>query len=315
MNNISDIENSFFIISPFDKSSDWPIYGFESKHTELLSLKELELLELNFNAKDIPSFHETEKGHQKQVDLLIQEIEKGNIKKAVLSRIKYLKISTKSLKHIFLTLTEKYPNAFVYLTQLPNGQIWCGASPETLAKYEDGRLTTMALAGTQMLNNRDIDDIIWPAKEQDEQKWVQEHIKEVFRTNGANTLASDTYTAKAAHLVHIRTDFSAQVSPAIATHLLKQLHPTPAVCGTPTEKSKTLLLAIEKHDRIYYSGFIGIYAPQKFKLFVNLRCMRIDNEFYHLYVGGGITAESNPKLEYIETENKAEVLKSVIYSI
>jgi isochorismate synthase len=47
-------------------------------------------------------------------------------------------------------------------------------------------------------------------------------------------------------------------------------------------------------------------------LFVNLRCMQLAGRFAHLYVGGGITAESDPHSEWRETEMKAETMLSVL---
>ena len=51
------------------------------------------------------------------------------------------------------------------------------------------------------------------------------------------------------------------------------------------------------------------------EIFVNLRCAKIFQNKLNLYVGGGITAESNPEDEFHETEIKAETLLSVIKKI
>jgi len=69
---------------------------------------------------------------------------------------------------------------------------------------------------------------------------------------------------------------------------------------------------LEKQDRKYYTGYIGLYSSQEFQLFVNLRCMMIDEKDYHLFVGGGITVDSIAENEWIETENKAKVLEMVL---
>jgi len=312
IHNISDIKGCHFIVAPFDKESEWPLFAFDTKHSKVIQEEELLSTKLDIQLKDEPSIIITREKHVKNVTLLVEEMKKGPIKKAVLSRVKKIETQPKGLPELFLELSKKYPNAFVYLCQLPNGQIWCGASPETLAKYEEGQFSTMALAGTQSLADRNPQEVKWEQKELDEQKWVQDYIKAAFHKKALPFSSSKTYTSAAGHLAHIRTDFTGRADADIARELIQELHPTPAICGTPTPASKELILKTEVHDRIYYSGFIGLYAPLQFELFVNLRCMRMDPEAYYLYVGGGITVDSHPEDEYLETENKAEVLRSVI---
>lgn len=309
---ISELKDEHFIIAPFHIQSDWPIYAFDSKKQQEIISADLENFSFNFSDFILQTHHASQEEHQKQVEKIISEISKGKLKKAVLSRVKNVERTEKSLIQIFIDLTQKYSNAFVYLMQLPNGQIWCGASPEILAKHEAGKMETMALAGTQLLGEKKPEEIHWEQKEKDEQIWVQEYVKSVFAKNDTHYCNSEAYTAQAGHLAHIRTDFRAEVNAIKTSQILMELHPTPAVCGTPTPTAKSFLLQMEKHDRIYYSGFLGTYSPEKMQLFVNLRCMRIDAQNYHLYVGGGITADSDPELEFLETENKARTMINVL---
>lgn len=312
IHNISDLEDSSFVIAPFDKEADWPLFAFDAKQSQIIQAEELLKIKIDLRMEKMPAKVISKENHMKKVALLVEELKRGKIRKAVLSRVKKIENRPKELPALFLALTHKYPNAFVYLCQLPNGQLWCGASPETLASFEEGQFRTMALAGTQSLSNREAQKVIWEKKELDEQKWVQDFIIEGFKKKEVPYSTSETYTATAGHLVHLRTDFKGLCDARMAQDLILEFHPTPAICGTPTRASKELILKTESHDRIYYSGFIGLYAPLRFELFVNLRCMRLDEEAYYLYVGGGITVDSEPEAEYEETENKAEVLRSVI---
>lgn len=315
IHNISDLEDYYFIIAPFDKDADCPIFAFDTTQNQVIKAEEIWKIKLDLGIKKVLTTLISKEDHIKKVTLLVEEMKLGNIKKAVLSRVKKIENKPQELPALFLALTHKYPNAFVYLCQLPNGQVWCGASPETLASYEEGQFRTMALAGTQSLSNRKVQAVVWEKKELDEQKWVQEFIIEGFKKKGISFTKSETYTAPAGHLAHLRTDFKGACGADTARELILELHPTPAVCGTPTIASKDLILETESHDRIYYSGFIGLYAPLQFELFVNLRCMRMDREAYYLYVGGGITLDSNPEAEFEETENKAEVMRSMILGL
>ena len=95
-------------------------------------------------------------------------------------------------------------------------------------------------------------------------------------------------------------------------------HPTPAVCGLPAKKAKNFILENENYNREFYSGFLGeINIPKSTKnkkshLFVNLRCMSLENNIARIYVGGGITKDSIPEKEWEETVSKSFTMKSVL---
>jgi len=86
---------------------------------------------------------------------------------------------------------------------------------------------------------------------------------------------------------------------------LQALHPTPSVGGLPKEAARQFILTKEKHDRAYYTGFLGpLNIQNKSHLFVNLRCLQLFNKQFVLYSGAGITAASIAENEWEETENK-----------
>jgi len=92
-----------------------------------------------------------------------------------------------------------------------------------------------------------------------------------------------------------------------------ELHPTPAVCGLPKNLADDFIKENEKHDRKYYSGYLGPWKlNQEVNLFVNLRCMEITCDQFVLYAGGGITSKSIPEREWEETIQKAKTLLDVI---
>ena len=94
--------------------------------------------------------------------------------------------------------------------------------------------------------------------------------------------------------------------------MANKLHPTPAISGYPTKKSIKLIEENEPHKRSLYCGFLGELFDESVNLFVNLRCMKIDRENLHLFVGGGITDLSIPEDEWEETQIKSETLLSII---
>ena len=92
------------------------------------------------------------------------------------------------------------------------------------------------------------------------------------------------------------------------------LHPTPAVCGTPRLYSKHFIESNEGYKREFYTGYIGLMNNElsRSQVYVNLRCMKIEGNIANLYVGGGITADSEPKAEWEETQNKLQTMLHVL---
>ena len=91
------------------------------------------------------------------------------------------------------------------------------------------------------------------------------------------------------------------------------MHPTPAVAGQPKEDAIRFIKQLEPHDRDYYTGYLGPFQHQgDTDLFVNLRCMKITPAYISLYVGGGITLESDPAEEWNETRLKAQSLLKIM---
>ena len=94
--------------------------------------------------------------------------------------------------------------------------------------------------------------------------------------------------------------------------LAQNLHPSPAICGMPTEKARHLITEIENHDRAFYTGYFGPISNERTDLYVNLRCMQWHKDYLEIYVGGGITAESDPEKEWQETCDKMQTMLQLL---
>jgi len=253
------------------------------------------------------------------IESIMNVIKNGKIQKAVLSRIKLVNsVNEKFLPGIFLKLCELFPRAFVYVFKTEN-HFWMGATPEPFAFLKNNVFQTSSVAGTKENTEKFLGIENWGNKEKQEQNFVSEHIDKVLQSNHwENIEQHGPYVQQAGNLLHLRTDFisNASTSNGNVGNLLNNLHPTPAICGSPTKEALEIITAIEKHDREYYGGFlgpVGIHNP--IMLFVNLRCMQITGSRLVLYSGGGITIDSNPEDEWYETEIKTGTLLSVIKNI
>ena len=175
----------------------------------------------------------------------------------------------------------------------------------------------MALAGTQKHIDNKI--IKWNLKEKKEQQVVVDSLLKRLKKITSIVNISDTYNHKAGSLIHLRTDITGTIKRGkigLKT-LMSILHPTPAVCGSPKNYAKTFILENENYEREFYTGYLGsVNEPTNESiLFVNLRCMKIENNTVNLYVGCGITKDSNPLKEWEETSHKSQTMLQVISSM
>lgn len=246
----------------------------------------------------------------------IEKIKSG-FRKIVLSRTKSILRDNIDIYQLFMKLELKYKNAFVFLVNHPKSGTWMGATPETLIKANGSNASTVALAGTQYV--KDTEGVIWENKEIDEQKAVMDYIEDVldknkikYHSKGPNTKIAARNINKT--LVHLATEYTFDVKDKLY-HLIKELHPTPAVSGMPKEGSIKFINDNEGYNREYYTGFLGpinIVSGNSISLFVNLRSMKVYKDEFLLYLGGGLNSQSIAIKEWEETENKAKTLEEVI---
>jgi len=258
----------------------------------------------------------TQAEYNSSFEQLHQLLATDALSKVVLSKIKG--VARNEDEHpltVFHAACAMYPNEMVYLLQDPTEGVWLGATPETLLQATPEALTTMALAGTVPLDAGTAVRSFTP-KEYEEQEWVSKAIRLVFEAHEIPFSEKGPQLKKAAAVGHLCSVFEAQaVPPNKALELALELHPTPAVCGLPRKDALFDILEAEQHERGLYTGFLGPVSDANTHLFVNLRCMRIVQKEYLLFLGGGLTTDSVAAHEWEETEQKAKTLLSVIEKI
>ena len=163
-----------------------------------------------------------------------------------------------------------------------------------------------------------MNDVAWTQKEIEEQALVERYIIGCFKK--IRVREYDEFgpkTIRAGNLLHLRTEFSVDQNdvqyPELATVMLRLMHPTSAVCGTPREQALELVENLEGYDRRFYAGYLGpVNLQNETNLFVNLRCLRWRGNEALLFAGAGITAASDPEQEWQETRFKLDTLRKFL---
>jgi isochorismate synthase len=255
------------------------------------------------------------------VNTSLSNIQNGRFEKIVPSRrIEVpLKKDFDAFSH-FEKLCTLYPNTLVSLVSIPNTGTWLGASPELLVRAENKKwFSTVALAGTQAYHpETSLQEVSWTQKEIEEQALVSRYIINCFKQIRLREFEEQgPKSVKAANLIHLKTEFKVNMIetnfPLLTSVMLKLLHPTSAVCGMPMEDSMNFLLRHEGYDREYYSGYLGpVNCFDETNIFVNLRCLQLFKNFAYCYAGAGITIDSIPQKEFLETEMKMKTMLNIL---
>lgn len=214
-------------------------------------------------------------------------------------------------------LFKRLPDTFRFIARTPDGQLWIGASPELLLdnRPAEGILFTCALAGTRSCRVDSTQQ--WDNKNIAEHRMVVDFILSALESMDLVPAAGVTGTRVYGRAVHLHTPIQARSTSAWRS-LLDRLSPTPALAGYPRAHALERIKSIEHHRRGYYGGYVAVELPDgRTVAYVNLRSMRVktidDSGFeYNIFVGGGLTADSDPTTEWNETSLKAGLLLDIV---
>ncbi|MBS2027934.1 MAG: isochorismate synthase [Deltaproteobacteria bacterium] len=245
----------------------------------------------------------------------LRAIDAGGIRKAVLARTLRARLSAPLDALAFASrLRALFPDCARY--GFRSGDAWfVGATPELLFEREGTQLTTMALAGTARRDadpDRDRtlgDALLADPKERNEHALVVEAIESALGPLSSELKLDGPHLRRLRNVQHLETTVNATLARATGTRaLLEQLHPTPAVCGTPRDGARTLLRDLEPFSRGWYAGPVGFVSQGRSTFAVALRCLLARHDAATLFVGAGLVGGTDPDREWRETEAKAQAM-------
>jgi isochorismate synthase len=313
-----------FVFAPFHISEKHPLLlinpdvqvsGWKEIGSFLASItpEKRETPDRQLSEKTLPDSDKTV--YIRAFEKFIGELQAGRFDKLVLSRYTTIPCPPSfSLATTFIHACKKYPNAFVYLFHTPVSGTWMGSTPEILLKGGKGKYQTVALAGTRKAKTDSSAITRWDNKNKNEQSLVAGYLRTVLAQCAEEWSEEKTETLTAGNVIHLKTGFSFTYPQNNQLgNLLQQLHPTPAICGLPKEEAYRFILAEEGYDREYYSGITGYLAAHNpTDLYVNLRCMKMEDDCLRLFAGGGLLPSSTRETEWKETEEKLKTMRQII---
>ena len=244
-------------------------------------------------------------------------IDAGVVGKVVLSRRQKLVADEPfSSKDLMVNLIDGDARGTVLLYRYAD-VFFCGCTPELLVRKEGARVSSMCLAGTcpagadEQERRRLADELMEDEKNRAEHDYVVRHVREVFRRVCFDVDVPQTPgILPLTHVQHLHTPAEAQVLDGVSLwELMGDLHPTPAVSGTPVGEARMLIRRIERYNRGFFAGACGyIDAAGDGEFSVGLRTGVFDGETGWLYAGCGIVAGSDADAEYDEIGLKLKTI-------
>jgi len=203
-----------------------------------------------------------------------------------------------------------------------------GATPELLVRSEKGLVTSRVLAGTIRRTGDEAADVARAAilahssKDLEEHEYAVASVAHALEPFCSSTNVPDVpFVLHLPNVLHLASDVTGVLAPTDGSHpsslaLAAALHPTAAVCGTPTTAARELIARIEGMDRARYAGPVGWFgADGDGEWGIALRSAHIDADdprSVRLFAGCGIVAASDPAAELAESEAKLEPMRHAL---
>jgi len=254
------------------------------------------------------------------VQAAVGRIAAGAVDKVVLARdLTALADEPVDVRWPLRRLERDYPGCWAFAV---DGLL--GATPEMLLRLERGIATSRVLAGTLRRSGDPNEDLRRGAELARSIKDVEEHGYGVRSVVDALALhctdvevPSAPFVLELRNVMHLATDVRGVVGDgATSLQIVASLHPSAAVCGSPTEVALELIREIEGLDRGRYAGPVGwTDAAGDGEWGIALRCAEVDPadpRRLRLFAGCGIVAGSQPLHELAESNAKLVPMRDAL---
>jgi menaquinone-specific isochorismate synthase len=264
----------------------------------------------------------SEEKWREQVGYAIKSIKEGQLEKVVLARDQIARSDQPiNIRSILQRLEIDYPSTWLFLV---DGLI--GATPELLVRLSKSLVTSRVLAGTiQKTGNEDRDlalaaSLAKSSKDLEEHEYAVRSVADALEPFCSSTNVPESpFVLHLSNVMHLATDVTGVLNDSAKQAdiftLIEQLHPTAAVCGTPTDIAKQLISDLEKMNRNRYAAPVGwVDANGDGEIAIALRCGLLleDKKSMRIFAGCGIVAGSDPETEFAESQAKLMPMRTAL---
>jgi menaquinone-specific isochorismate synthase len=252
----------------------------------------------------------------------VTAIKAGALRKVVLAQDQFATATSPIDARVLLQrLAARYPECYTFAC---DGMI--GATPELLIRQAGRQVSALVLAGTAPRGGDVAEDealgegLLASAKDTEEHAYAVASMRDALGPL-CDELEVEARPAllKLPNLHHlgtwVRGTLALSSAPRSALGLAAAVHPTAAVCGTPTGAAFELIRELEHMDRERYAGPVGwVDAEGNGEWGIALRCAQLSGQTARLFAGCGIVAGSDPAAELAEAQVKFRPMRGALES-
>jgi menaquinone-specific isochorismate synthase len=256
---------------------------------------------------------------QEAVRRAVAAIGRGELDKVVLARdLVATAPQPVDVRHLLTRLAARYPSCWTFAV---DGLV--GATPELLVRRTGDDVRSRVLAGTigslgDDAADGDLADALLDSdKDLEEHELAVQSVAAALRPHCSELdVPARPAVLRLPNVQHLATDVTGRLAGgATALELADALHPTAAVCGTPTEVARELIGTLEGMDRGRYAGPVGwLGRDGDGELGIALRCAEVDGRRLRLFAGCGIVAGSDAEAELAEAQAKFVPVRDALES-
>ncbi len=262
----------------------------------------------------------------------LKKFAQGDLNKVVLSRTLEIECDQSlNINNLLKNLDTKNQHGYTFAINLndpskpldeSHKKTLIGASPELLISKQGNKIIANPLAGSEArsddseLDQANAQQLLNSPKDRYEHELVIREIEKALKPFCKNlNIPKEPSLVNTATMWHLSTRIEGElIDPEISSLTIAlAMHPTPAVCGYPTNHAKQAIKELESYQRDLFTGMVGwTDASGDGEWVVTIRCAEVSEKSIRLYAGAGIVEGSKPEKELAETEAKFNTMKNAL---
>lgn len=258
-----------------------------------------------------------EEAFKEAVERIRDYTKAGDVMQVVLAQRMSIPFSSPSI-NLYRALRSLNPSPYMYFMNLGEFQI-VSSSPEILARLENGKVTNRPLAGTRRRGYTEEEDLAMEEELLGDPKEIAEHLMlidlgrndvgKVAETGSVN-VTEKFVIERYSHVMHISSNVEGQLKEGMsAIDLLRATLPVGTLSGAPKVRAMEVIDELEPVKRGIYGGAVGYLAWNgNMDTAIAIRTAVIKDGKLYIEAGGGIVADSVPRLEWKESMNKGRAI-------
>jgi anthranilate synthase component 1 len=258
-----------------------------------------------------------EEPFKEAVEKIREYIRAGDVMQVVLAQRMSLPFGADAID-LYRALRSLNPSPYMYFMDLEEFQI-VSSSPEILARLEDGKIINRPLAGTRRRGHTPEEDAALEQELLSDPKELAEHLmlidlgrNDVGRVSeiGSVEVTEQFVIERYSHVMHISSNVVGQLAEGkTAIDVLRATLPVGTLSGAPKIRAMEIIDELEPVKRGIYGGAVGYLAWNgNMDTAIAIRTAVIKDGTLYIEAGGGVVADSVPRLEWKESMNKGRAI-------